>query len=143
MKISIVSDDFTRLSINSYENLNTLKITDIFKKPLFLFVESAWLGQRKKWKYKIASYPNFPSRNNKKLVNLVCRAKNKGIPTVFWNKEDGIHFHRFIDSARHFDHILTVDSNCIEKYKSEGDFKSVNTMIFLYSPNFIPLMDLN
>lgn len=83
-----------------------------------LFVESAWQGYKNRWKYKIASYPDYPNRTNEKLVRLVEKAKSKGIPTVFWNKEDGIHFDRFIDSAKHFDHIFTVDQNCVEKYRA-------------------------
>ena len=59
-----------------------------------------------------------------------------GIPTVFWNKEDSVHFDRFIDSAKHFDYILTVDSNCIGKYESIGNFKSVNSMMFPVQPKF-------
>lgn len=82
-----------------------------------LFVESAWQGYKDRWKYKIASYPDYPERTNEKLVRLVEKAKKKGIPTVFWNKEDSIHFDRFINSARHFDHIFTVDVNCVQKYR--------------------------
>ena len=125
MYISIVSDNLTFLGLKSLDNLKIHEPLNFFKKPLFLLVESAWNGRRNKWRYKIASYPDSPKRNNRKLVDLVRKAKDKGIPTLFWNKEDGVHFDRFIDSAKHFDHILTVDSNCIEKYKSVNAFKSV------------------
>src|SRR5690606_32246845 len=43
-------------------------------KPDLLLVESAWEGRRKRWKYKIASYPDHPRRSNAALARLVARA---------------------------------------------------------------------
>ncbi|MDR0761775.1 MAG: glycosyltransferase [Campylobacteraceae bacterium] len=83
----------------------------------FLLVESAWSGYKNRWKYKIASYPDYPQRNNNVLARVVDIAKDKGIPTIFWNKEDSVHFDRFIKSAKLFDHILTVDEDCVKRYK--------------------------
>lgn len=102
-----------------------------FWKPDILFVESAWQGHRNRWKYKIASYPHHLRRNNKRLFRVVTYAKKLGIPTVFWNKEDGAHFDRFIDSAKYFDHIFTVDENCIPKYRDVVDNRvSVSVLMF-------------
>ncbi|MCF7530043.1 CgeB family protein [Neisseria lisongii] len=119
MNIYLISDNLTLKSLlfepvtikSSWFSLNTIK------SPILL-VESAWNGYKDRWKFKIASYPDHPNRTNEKLVRLVEKAKEKGIPTVFWNKEDSIHFDRFIDSAKHFDHIFTVDQNCVEKYRA-------------------------
>lgn len=82
-----------------------------------LLVESAWSGWRNRWKYGIAAYPDHPERNNSKLRDLVARARDMGIPTVFWNKEDGVHFERFIASAALFDVVLTVDETCLPRYR--------------------------
>lgn len=114
-----ICDDLT-YSCLEFENVNidNLVFLRLTNKPSILFVESAWQGYKDRWKYKIASYPSHPNRTNEKLVRLVEKAKAKGIPTVFWNKEDGIHFDRFIDSAKHFDHIFTVDQNCVERYRA-------------------------
>lgn len=104
-------------------------------RPDLLFVESAWCGYRDKWKYGIASYPDEPNRNNAKLRDLVARARDKGIPTVFWNKEDGVHFERFIDSASLFDVVLTVDENCIPKYRERlGPNVKLGVMPFAVQP---------
>lgn len=106
-----------------------------FWKPDILFVESAWQGHRNRWKYKIASYPHHLRRNNKRLTRVVAYAKKLGIPTVFWNKEDGVHFDRFIDSAKLFDHIFTVDENCIPKYREIVEVSvSINTLMFAVQP---------
>jgi hypothetical protein len=106
-------------------------------KPSFLLVESAWNGWRGRWKYGVASYPNHPKRNNRKLQDLVRRARDLGIPTVFWNKEDGVHFDRFIDSASLFDVVLTVDENCLPRYRERlGPSVKLGVMPFAVQPAF-------
>lgn len=118
MNLYLISDNLTRDALND-ENVAihnswwTLRADS----GSILLVESAWQGYKNRWKYQIANYPDHPKRNNHKLLRVVQSAKDKGIPTVFWNKEDGVHFHRFIDSAKHFDHILTVDENSVARYR--------------------------
>jgi spore maturation protein CgeB len=77
-----------------------------------------WNGGGNAWKFKIAAYPDRPERNNMALRKVVAYARQLGIPCVFWNKEDGVHFDRFIDSAKLFEHIFTVDENCIDRYRA-------------------------
>lgn len=136
MKLYLISDNLTHQSLlledillqESWWRLSTQH------KPI-LFVESAWNGYKNRWKYKIASYSDHPKRTNEKLVRLVESAKDKGIPTVFWNKEDSVHFDRFIDSAKHFDHIFTVDANCVEKYRAiVPTSTTVNVAMFPVQP---------
>lgn len=136
MKIALIADALTSSALQL--EANTRHITPLnhkailkFWKPDILFVESAWQGYRNRWKYKIAAYPHHLRRNNKRLTRVVAYAKKLGIPTVFWNKEDGIHFERFIESAKLFDHIFTVDQNCIPKYREVVAPKvTVNTLMF-------------
>lgn len=70
-----------------------------------------------RWRYKIATYPDRNQKKSKALEKLVTAAKEHGIPTVFWNREDGVHFDRFIDSAKLFDAVLTVDETMLPNYK--------------------------
>ncbi len=141
LRIGLIADTITSTSLTkeidviNLTPLNYKLILKLFHLDLIL-VESSWRGVRDTWKYKIASYLDYPKRNNLNLVNLVNFAKDKGIPTIFWNKEDGVHFDRFIESAKHFDHIFTVDQNCIHKYECLGIFKSVNTLMFPVQPKF-------
>ena len=153
MKIALISDELTHMSLNRVADIKV--ITPMNYKSIFnlkewqadfLFVESAWKGYNNKWKYGIATFPKVSekrsllwkayrfyhlSRGNSRLAKVVNYAKLKGIPTVFWNKEDGVHFERFIESAKLFEHIFTVDENCIEKYKAVVDSKTtVNTLMF-------------
>lgn len=106
-----------------------------FYTPDLLLVESAWEGRKGSWKYKVAAYPDHPDRNNNALKKVVAYARERGIPTVFWNKEDAVHFDRFIDSASLFEHIFTVDENCISKYRSRvSPDVTVNTLMFPVQP---------
>lgn len=140
IRIALIADELTRNCLEDEcvtYNLTALNWRWVlrFWKPDFLFVESAWGGYRDGWKFKIASYPDHPERNNHKLARLVAYARNRGIPTVFWNKEDGVHFDRFIDSAKLFDHIFTVDENCVPRYRAVvGAAVTVNTLMFAVQP---------
>lgn len=140
IKVALIADELTRFclpfecQVRDVTSLNH-KFLFRFWKPDLLFVESAWLGRGNSWKFKIAAYPDHPQRNNHKLARLLVYAKERGIPTVFWNKEDGVHFDRFIDSAKLFDHIFTVDENCIPRYRAVvGPHVTVNTLIFPVQP---------
>jgi len=140
MKIALIADILTSTALHLETNIRHItplnyKTILKFWKPDILFVESTWQGHRNRWKYKIASYPQHLRRNNKRLTRVVAYAKKLGIPTVFWNKEDGVHFDKFIDSAKLFDHIFTVDENCIPKYRELVDASvSVNTLMFAVQP---------
>jgi len=140
MKIALISDELTRISLSLEDDIKIYNITPwnykiIFRlfKPDFLFVESAWKGYLNSWKYKIASYPNVPSRNNNKLKKVVEYAKFLNIPTIFWNKEDVVHFDRFIESAKLFDYIFTVDINAIKKYRKITNAPA-NVLMFAIQP---------
>ena len=126
MKIALISDQLTHDSLAVENNINIRQVTPLnYKmvlklwKPDLLFVESAWQGYKNRWKFKIASYSDHPKRNNGKLKKVVTYAKKLGIPTLFWNKEDGVHFERFIESAKLFDYIFTVDENGLSKKDKE------------------------
>lgn len=81
--------------------------------PDFLFVHSAWYGVDEKWYLKICE---LNSTMDQTLKNLVSWCRKKEIPTVFWNMEDPLHFHQFIEAAKLFDFIFTTDEDCIPRY---------------------------
>jgi spore maturation protein CgeB len=140
IRIALISDELTRSCLShecKLRDVTPLNYRLLFKfwRPDFLFVESAWQGRRNAWKYKIASYPDHPERNNSQLQKVVYAATRLGIPCVFWNKEDGVHFERFISSASLFDVIFTVDVNCVERYRSRiGRNVMVKPLMFAVQP---------
>ena len=147
MNIYLVSDELTRsaLVVNKISLQSSFIDTYFWKllSPSFILVESAWRGHKDKWRYKIANYPDYPERNNVELRKLLELADKYNIPAVFWNKEDGAHFNRFIDSASLFKYVLTVDSNCIERYQAIlGSSVKVGVLPFALQPKFHYPIDL-
>ena len=136
MKYCTIVDNVTAPCIGGipvYALLGTLQLR--FIRPDFLFAESAWQGWHNSWKYKIAAYPDHPERNNHALLRLLEYAQKKHIPSVFWDKEGLVHFDRFIGSAKHFDHVFTVDADTIPKYKAVmGEKASVHILPFAVHP---------
>lgn len=105
------------------------------ERPQLVLVESAWSGHRNGWKYGIASYPDHPERHNGQLARMVALARELDIPTVFWNKEDSVHFERFIASAQLFDHVFTIDENCLPRYRElMPRAKTLATLTFAVQP---------
>lgn len=83
--------------------------------PDLLLVESAWNGNDGDWQYAIFGYT--PGKNE--LGELAGVARELGIPSLFWNKEDPPHFEDFLGAARLFDHVGTTDGSLIEDYRRE------------------------
>lgn len=125
LKLALIADELTQTSLEHevrVKNVTPSNFQTIFGRwcPDLLFVESAWQGYNDAWKYKIASYPGYSDRTNKQLRVVVEAARRAGIPTVFWNKEDDVHYLRFIESAKLFDYIFTVDENCLPRYRQDA-----------------------
>ena len=97
--------EINQLSIHSWEK----QLNDF--KPDLLFVESAWRGFNDEWDRKI-------SNSSPELEKIIEWCNRRNIPTVFWNKEDPVHFETFISTAGKFDTVFTTDVDCIERYKS-------------------------
>lgn len=141
LKIALIADSLTATSLSSLSKVVAKAITlknaaFIFQyfKPHIFIVESAWLGHRNSWRYQLASYSDYPERDNTKLYLVVEMARHYGIPTVFWNREDGAHFNRFIKTAALFDYVLTVDENMLPNYRQQlQSYVKVGTLPFAVS----------
>jgi glycosyltransferase involved in cell wall biosynthesis/spore maturation protein CgeB len=99
-----------------------------------LIVESAWVGNNGSWHRKVGWYSEDEIAELKALVNA-CRERN--IPSVFYNKEDPVHFNRFSKTSALFDHVFTTDVGCIPRYEAlEGSsIQSVDSIQFAAQPN--------
>lgn len=117
--IMSIADTFTTSNLKSVANLITPR-PDNWKgllyrdNPALLFVESAWNGNQNSWQYRIGSYANPPG---KELFDAVAEFKSRKLPTVFWNKEDPVHFDKFKNAAKEFDYIFTSDEGSIPAYQ--------------------------
>jgi hypothetical protein len=84
--------------------------------PRFLLAESAWRGNAGAWRYRIADAEYRPGDEFSQMVEGFRR---RGLPTVFWNKEDPVHFDAFVKSATRCDVILTTAVESVRRYQSK------------------------
>jgi len=116
LKIACVMDDFTYAAFADEAVLSQLTPTYWREEletfiPDLLFIESAWRGKDETWGNKIG-------HRSSELVSIVEWCRQRKIPTVFWNKEDPVHFETFLNTAALFDHVFTTDIDCIGRYKA-------------------------
>lgn len=109
--------------------------------PDVLFCESAWSGNAEYkdcWRGQIYKNKNIRYENRRTLFQVLEYCREKGIPTVFWNKEDpafwGNETYNFVDTALHFDHIFTTAKECLPNYRKLGH-TSVHVLMFGFSPD--------
>ncbi|EAK9994286.1 FkbM family methyltransferase [Campylobacter lari] len=115
IKIACIMDEFTYTSFKYECDLLQLspgnwKNEVATFKPDLLFIESAWQGKDSLWKLKISGFST-------ELQELIEYCKENNIATVFWSKEDPVHFNTFLPIAYSVDFIFTTDIDCIPKYK--------------------------
>ena len=101
------------------------------RRPVCLFVESAWKGNNGVWQDRIVSYESLENNQLREVLEY-CRLA--GIPTVFWNKEDPMHFDKFLGAARDFDYVFTSDADCIPRYTEALGHDRVYVLPFAAQP---------
>lgn len=138
LRVGVIGDEFTRTTLaGSFttelisrqtwrEQLETLSLD-------LIIIESAWEGNGGEWARGIGHYSDKESAD---LRGLLESARSKGIPTLFWNKEDPVHFARFAPNAAWCDHVFTTDANMIPKYHSvEGQCNiTISSLPFYAQP---------
>jgi spore maturation protein CgeB len=135
VRAAVVLDDFSRLALG-YEWHQVEVRPSTWREVLeaepvdLLFVESAWAGNGGAWRYHLTG----PSAPRPALVELVEWCRARGVPTVFWNKEDPAHFEDFLDTARLFDQVLTTDSDRLEAYRTALGHDRVGVLPFAAQP---------
>ncbi|WP_080599387.1 CgeB family protein [Burkholderia cepacia] len=130
-----VFDEFSRECFAPYLNLveprpGNWKGLLARDQPELLLIESAWRGNRSSWQYRVGSYAHPPGRELQAMVNGF---KERGIPTVFWNKEDPVHFNNFIEAARQFDFVFTTAEEAMPQYAARSS-SNVNVLPFACEP---------
>ncbi|KGG92185.1 hypothetical protein P245_12325 [Comamonas thiooxydans] len=132
LKVACIMDEFT---FGSYEpECTTQQLTPNHWKaeleefqPELLFIESAWRGKDELWGSKVG-------HTSQELQGIVAWCRTKNVPTVFWNKEDPVHFETFLTTAKLFDHVFTTDIDCIHRYKAALGHEQVYLLPFACQP---------
>jgi len=132
LRMAVVMDEFSFAGFAPECRTLTLTSTNWLPQvthfcPQMLLVESAWWGADKSWHRKI-------SEAAPELRELVEWCRTRQIPTVFWNKEDPVHFERFLITASLFDVVFTSDMACIPHYKQALGHNRVHVLPFACQP---------
>jgi spore maturation protein CgeB len=143
LKIALVSDHFTADCLSEECRVRSMTPTNFKEvigewKPDIVFVESAFHGVNGTWRYELAKQPKWLRLNRPKAIyDLVEFARTRGIPTLFWNKDDGAFFDAFIDVAKTFDYVFTTDKECIDRYRQRVPSDvPVHTLLMPYQSAF-------
>ncbi len=133
LKVACIMDDFTYGSYQPEAQLQQLtplgwqaELEDF--QPELLFIESAWRGKDELWGSKVG-------HNASELQQIVRWCTARGIPTMFWNKEDPVHFETFLTTAKQFDFVFTTDMDCIHRYKAALGHDRVYFLPFACQPS--------
>ena len=133
LRVAAIMDDFTFSSYRPECNLLQLSVSHWHKeleafKPELLFIESAWRGKDEQWGSRVG-------HTSAEVVGIVEWCRSRKVPTVFWNKEDPIHFETFLSTAKLFDYVFTTDIDCIHRYKAALGHERVYLLPFACQPD--------
>lgn len=101
---------------------------------LGFLIESCWKGNFGVWEYAFTS-PNLQHQNAQNLLKALDTAKSRNLPIVFWNKEDPMHYDKFLPISSKCDVIFTTDSNKVADYQRDVPNAKVDTLLFAANIN--------
>jgi len=131
LRIAAILDEFSEYNLRQECKLINLGVyrwkeqIESFH-PNLLLVESAWRGHNNEWFKRVVPL-------DQELKALVEWCKSQRIPTVFWNKEDPVHFTTFFQTVKLFDWVFTTDLESIPLYKLLLQHKQVGLFPFAAS----------
>jgi spore maturation protein CgeB len=144
LTVAVVLDPFSELAFRYEWNQVTFGPDDWRAvlgrtRPDLLFVESAWqgnavAGRRGRTEGRWRLHMTRDDRPSPELAALVAWCRAEGIPTVFWNKEDPPNYDRFLETARLFDQVFTVDAERIPDYQRDLGHDRIDLLPFAAQP---------
>lgn len=118
LTVGCILDEFTLHCIQYDVNTVVLSPSDCVEaldeyQLDFIFIESTWNGN--------GIWGNFTKNGQNILLleKLIDAAKEKGVPVVFWNKEDPVHYDLFKWMVPLVDRVYTSDAGSVEAYYSD------------------------
>jgi len=132
LSVACIMDEFTYHSFLPECDLHALTPnnweSELQKcRPDMLFVESAWRGKDESWGNKVG-------HTSSELQQIVNWCREHDVPTVFWNKEDPVHFQTFLNTANLCEFVFTTDIDCIHRYKAALGHDRVYLLPFACQP---------
>jgi hypothetical protein len=143
LKVALVADHFTTECLSAECRIRHVTPTNYREvvcswRPDLLFVESVFHGANGSWRYELAKQPKYLRWSKPKAIfDVVDFARSEGVPSAFWNKDDGAFFDAFLDVAKAFDYVFTTDSECVDRYRRHvSSSVPVNVLAMPYQPAF-------
>lgn len=135
LNIGIICDEFLYYSLKDTANFiyipyeEQLKINQEI--DLFLVV-SSWRGLDHSWDY----VANPKGKKREKLIELIQKYKENGVPTIFYSKEDPVSYKEYLSLANECDYIFTSARESIDKYKLDTGNENVDHLEFGINPMY-------
>jgi hypothetical protein len=143
LKVALIADHLTETCLTfecRVKNVTPKNYREVLRtwRPDILLVESAFHGSNGCWRYELAKQSRLMRLARPTAIFRVLEcARSLGIPTVFWNKDDGAYFDHFVHIAKSFDHVFTTDEACVPRYRAVVPASTtVNTLMIPYQPAF-------
>ncbi|MFX0538669.1 glycosyltransferase [Ornithinimicrobium sp. Y1847] len=134
LRVAVVADEFTTRTLAAEVQVTSLgrttwpaQLDEV--QPHLVFIESAW-DNHGEWHRGVGYYS---TEEHADFQALVDECRDRGIPTVFWNKEDPVHFDRFVRAAAQCDHVFTTDANMIPRYLAAAEHTQTASALPFYA----------
>lgn len=132
INIGIVCDEFLYALYKDVGNVFYITPENYKKyqgKLDIFIVASVWNGINAEWNFSIDKKMEI----TKEILDFY-RSADKNIKTVFYSKEDPIHYDYFKEFAKLFEYVFTTDINCVEQYKGDLGNQKVYNINFAINP---------
>ena len=131
-KIGIVADEFLYESFKDVADVEYITRTERenIKDYDFVILASTWRGVDKSWTG--AATANGPIR--RQMIMMAEEYNKKGIPTIFYSKEDPVNYNLFKSLAKHCKYIYTTAQEVVNNYKEYTGNENVKVLQFGVNP---------
>lgn len=118
LRVGVIADEFTTVALEASVNMIPLRREDPgaqlrTQRPHIVVIESAWSGNGGEWHRGVGVYSEAEDSALRDVLDTCAQLE---IPTVFWNKEDPVHYRRFLPTALRCDHVFTTDASLVGHY---------------------------
>ncbi|MCC4722387.1 glycosyltransferase [Salinicoccus sp. RF5] len=137
VNVGFIADEFL---YNSYKDIaNTYHISSEWTEAEvdnlnldLMIVATAWKGVDESWK----GLATHTHEKRQTAYDLISHLKSKGVPTVFYSKEDPVNYDLYKDLAKECDYVYTSAVECIEDYKEYCGHDRVDVLEFGVNPHY-------
>lgn len=131
LNIGIISDEFLYNSFKDVANFEYIsRENPEIKDYDFVIFATSWRGIDNSWEG--SAHPNNEKRAE--MIDIIEKFNEKGIPTVFYSKEDPVNFHLFKSLALHCKYIFTTALEVVEDYREYTGNDNIGVLQFGVNP---------